>query len=160
MSDSERSSQTATGLKWECRGGIGFSDLLGPAAALPGKLSYRWSEYGLSFDPASRDELTARSDHHEIASIALGTRWGRGHVAPAHLTEGEVTVQRDRPFVRAVAYEADGKWSTVRDPDSGWLRVSSSPRDDDDQVLIATGVAIGLRADELNTVWLQPQFTP
>lgn len=157
-------------------------EFLGPAAALPGRLSYRWSEYGLSFDPASRDELSARSDHHEIASIALDTlqlamnadtglllyawgyfphfRWERGHVAPAHLTEGEVRVRRDRPFVRAVAYEADGEWSTVRDPDSGWLRVRSSPRDDDDQVLIATGVAIGLRADELNTVWLQPQFTP
>lgn len=124
--------------------------------------------------------MIARSDQFEIASIALGTLqiavcsttglvlfawgyfpyfgWEEGTATPELLVHGEVVANGERPLVRAAAFEMEGAWSPIRDRESGWLRVRSSALEDHDQVLVATGVALGLRAGCLNSVWLRPKF--
>jgi hypothetical protein len=74
---------------------------------------------------------------------------------------GAVTVDTAEPLQRGVGVQlaSVGAWSTGFDERSGWVRLAAdldAPSEQD--VLVATGVVLGLSAGRLETIWLQPLF--
>lgn len=152
--------------------------LVEPGPAIEGLLSYREAEYSFHFEVTSPDILAAREGDAGRASVSLGTlqievgastgsalfvwglhpraMWIEGRLSRPLTRTG--VVRFDEEFEAAVSrlLVSVGEWSTVYDPDSGWLRLA--PDRDFDEVLteIASGVILGERQGRLSSVWLSP----
>jgi hypothetical protein len=161
----------------------GLTLSVGDGEPLFGLPIYANSEHSFRFEVASPDDLEVRSGNSGRTSLSIGTlqieidvergealfvwglhprqRWVLGNARPGEAQPGTVRVTSDGGLRRGVSIRvADiGSWTTVHDPESGWVRITASPMtDDDEQVLIATGTILGLRLDCLNSVWLAPAF--
>lgn len=152
--------------------------LVEPGVAIEGQLSYREAEYSFNFNVTSPDILRAREGGAGRSSVSLGTlqievgtstgtalfvwglhprtMWMEGQL-PKPLTRTGV-VRFDDKFETAVSklLASVGEWSTIYDPDGGWLRVA--PDQDFEEVLIeiASGVVLGEKKGRLSSVWLNP----
>jgi hypothetical protein len=147
---------------------------------LRGRFQYSVPDWTFAFeaDPAALAERVGSSG---VASMSLATLqievdvesglvlnvwgyhpnvyWLNGSVPLADVPEGRVHVRADPERLRAgdVVIAEIGEWTTVQDPRTGWIVVTAdAEQPDDEQVLIATGTALGLRAGKLNSLWLHP----
>lgn len=152
-----------------------------PGPVLSGVLTYLEEEYSFRFDVDSVDDLAARAGNSGQASVSIGSLQievasGTGDVLFAwglhprtRWTDGKVTVPATKPgivrldadFARgtSIALAPVGKWITVFDPTTGWVRVVEDQSQSDDLVVeVATGVLLGERRGELSSVWLHPSI--
>jgi hypothetical protein len=152
-----------------------------PGEPLRGRLSYSDEEYSFRFDVDSVVDLAARAGDSGQASVSIGSlqlevssrsgivlfAWG---LHPrAQWIESEVPVPQAKPGVVQLDAEFDpgvsialapvGKWKTIFDRASGWVRVAEDEGQDDDLVVeVATGVLVGERRGQLSSVWLHPSI--
>ncbi|HEX3426188.1 MAG TPA: hypothetical protein VHT30_08645 [Acidimicrobiales bacterium] len=86
-------------------------------------------------------------------------RWIEGRVAAPNGRSGIVEVS-EPPDLRlgvSIGLADVNAWTTVYDPETGWLRVAPPAAQDDDLILVSTGIVLGLQGEgELASVWLQP----
>jgi hypothetical protein len=152
------------------------------AEEISGTLIYAELEHSFRFEvgsPALLNELAADAG---LTSLALGTlqievavatgrmlfvwglhpkaRWivdaiGRPEAAPG-MVELSNAQQLQAGVSRQIA-ETDGLITSF-DPVTGWVRVTWAPLNstDEEWVRIASGTCLGLRGDQLTSVWLQP----
>lgn len=153
------------------------------AAPLDGVLRYVNAEHSFSFDVGSPVELIDRAGPDGLTSLSVGTlqievgvatgralfawglhprtNWQRMSVGRPNAEPGAVRVDTAEPLQRGVSLQlaSVGAWPTGFDEDSGWLRVAGDLDAVSEQdVLIASGVVLGLSAGQLRTIWLQPAF--
>lgn len=152
-------------------------------APLDGTLVYSDSEYSFRFEVSSSAELASRLGSLGRTSLEVGTlqleldvatgamlfvwglhpraRWVDGACSPDRATPGIVRARSD-PQLEAgvtIAIAEVGGWSTTYDGTTGWVRVAEDPTaKDDGQIMIASGIVVGLRGDRLVSLWLQPTF--
>lgn len=152
-----------------------------PGEALHGRLGYSEEEYSFRFDVDSVVDLAARAGDAGQASVSIGSLQlevssGSGLVLFAwglhprvQWIEGKVPVPQAKPGVvlldaefapgASVALAPVGKWRTIFDPASGWVRVAEDEGLDDDLVVeVANGVLVGERGGQLFSVWLHPSI--
>ena len=149
---------------------------------LEGSLVYATQDHAFRFDPGSPAAMAERTGTAGVTSLAIGTlqievgvgsrlvlfvwglhpraQWVEDRLTGPAFRRGTVEVLYPPGLRRGVSVGlAEVKaWSTVFDPETGWLRVAPSGElRDDTHVLVATGVVLGLRRDgELGSIWLQP----
>lgn len=154
-------------------------------APLDGLLIYSDAEHSFRFEVGDPSDLYARLGDLGRTSLAIGTlqvevdvatgaalfawglhpreRWSDGRGQPEGRLPGEVRVHSTPKLETGVAVSVAevGEWSTIHDRLSGWVRVTSDTTvDDDEQILIASGIVLGLRTGHLSSVWLHPVFDP
>ena len=152
-------------------------------APLDGLLVYSDAEHSFRFEVGAPSDLETRSGGAGRTSLSVGTlqvevdvatgvalfawglhpreRWSDGGGRPERQRPGEVQVHSTFPLEAGVAVPvaAVGVWHTIHDGMTGWVRVTSDERTEDDaQILIASGTVLGIRAGRLNSVWLNPVF--
>lgn len=156
-----------------------------PGVPTPGRPIYRSWEYSLGFDAGVPDTISDRVATGGVASVVVRTlqidvavesgealfvwgyhphtNWREGPAVPVDPQPGAVVVTMDGPFLADVGYTIPGSdsWATVHDPKSGWLRVRSADGAEDEQVvLIAEETGLGLIGDQVNSIWVRPDFGP
>lgn len=150
--------------------------------ALDGVLKYTVAEYSFRFTPGSPQELAHRVGDGGQTSLSVGTlqievgietgillfawglhpkeRWSVGRLETPQAEPGIVKVSGCKALAAGVSIgvAAVGDWSTTYDPETGWVRTTEDERPDEEHVLIATDLVVGLRQGALSSVWLQPIF--
>jgi len=152
--------------------------------ALEGDLIYVEHEHSVDFIPVSESELIERSPTRGGTSILLGTLqievdipsatllypWGqfpRGHwkkarIEPTGFGEGGIRIANteDLELKPAVSLEVwpEDECSTLFDPTTGWLCVTTKKFEGLKLVEFARGAVIGLDGNEMNALWLKPHF--
>ncbi|WP_211762603.1 hypothetical protein [Kutzneria sp. CA-103260] len=149
--------------------------------ALSGTLYYSRSEYSFRFEVDDVSGLAEKVGHHGVASLAVGTlqievdiesmsalyvwglhpdvKWREGSVAlRVPVREGKVVIDVGSIMSAGVALEiaAVNEWGTTFDSLTGWARVAPHGLVEDEIVLIATGVGLGIVNLEIGSVWLNP----
>ncbi len=150
---------------------------------LDGVLRYLDADYAFTFDAGSPEEVLERTGSNGITSLSVGTLqievgvetgvalfvWGlhpratwqyRQLGAPAFVPGG-VRVDAAETLRRGVSVQiaAVATWATWFDNETGWVRIAADPVSSSDQeVLVATGVVLGLSENQLDSLWLQPVF--
>jgi hypothetical protein len=151
---------------------------------LDGVLRYIGSEHSFRFDIGEPQVLLDRSGDSGATSLSVGTlqievgvasgvvlyvwglhprfRWQQQPVGSPHPRTGTVRISNPSALQGGVSLEiaALGAWPTTYDRDSGWVQVGGEAGDSegDDQVLIASGIVLGLHLGCLRSIWLQPVF--
>jgi hypothetical protein len=148
---------------------------------LDGTLHYLESEHSFTFDVASPADLQERAGSAGMTSLAVGTLqiefaidtgtvlfvWGlhpRAQWTPSSIGNpaaraGGVKVETSTSMQRGVSLRVAevAEWTTEFDEETGWLRVAKETDGHSQQeILVATGVVLGLTDCELDAVWLQP----
>lgn len=150
---------------------------------LEGILRYAEEDHSFAFDVAAPDELRERSGDEGLTSLSIGTiqveigvatglvlfAWGlhprtswalRAGREPT-LTIGGARVEVSEPLRRGVSLPlaAVGEWATTFDEETGWVRVAKKPDvASEKDLLVASGVALGITSGVLDSLWLQPIF--
>lgn len=149
---------------------------------LGGRLLFSESEHSFRFEPDSVVDLSDRTGNAGLTSASIGTlqleldvgsaevlfvwgyhprvQWSQGPVEPGAPSAGAVRLASPSGLVRGESLDiaSVGEWSTVHDPNSGWVRVQRGNLPDHEEALVATGTILGLNSGHLNSVWLQPVF--
>lgn len=150
---------------------------------LEGLLRYVESEHSFTFDVASPAELQERTGVRGVTSLSVGTlqievgietgavlfAWGlhprtawhaRGGRPPSPTMTG-ARVETLEPLQRGVTLELAGvgEWATMFDEETGWVLVTKRPDSvSEHELLVATGVALGISNGKLDAIWLRPIF--
>jgi hypothetical protein len=149
---------------------------------LPGTLTYVKQDHSFGFEPADRQKLETRRGPDGSTSIEIGTlqievgvatrgllyawgyhpvgSWVQKALLPPEILGGSAWLAPGLILKPGVAHvlASVGQWRTWHDPLNGWIRVGPDDQDDTVTVMIADGVAIGIRGGFLQTVWLHPSF--
>jgi hypothetical protein len=161
---------------------VSFSHRQGEA--LEGSLVYDEPEYSFRFTPGSPLDLAERAGKLGLTSISIGTlqievgvatctvlfawglhphsRWLSHALDAPDPKVGIVRVNCPGGLQRGVSIGLAevGAWTTLCDRHTGWIRVAiDSDLADEEQVLVATGIVLGLRQKSLVSVWLHPVFS-
>ena len=153
------------------------------AAALEGRLVYVEAEHSFRFDVESELAALERAGSDGVTSLSIGTlqvevgvatgtvlfAWGlhpratwRAEPIGEPLIRSAAVGVEDATLRRGVSVRLApvGSWTTTFDCETGWVRLApTGPHDAADQIfLVATGTAVGLRDNQLASVWLQPMF--
>jgi hypothetical protein len=149
---------------------------------LDGTLHYVEAEYSFRFDVAEPQERLDRAGNAGITSLSVGTlqvevgvetgialyvwglhpsgRWQEDQFGAPHPQPGIARVSDPQGLRRGVSIEIApvGSWSTFCDPGTGWVWVTADAgnRENEIQVLIADGTALGFRDGRLSSIWLRP----
>ena len=153
-----------------------------PGDALGGSLYYVGSEYSFRFDVGSPVDIEDRATNASVSSLLIGTlqinvaietgillyvwgyhpnlQWQTETLENPKYESGIVRLDHPETLRKGVSLGIAkvGDWTTISDPDSGWIRVASSERLDERQVLIASDVVLGISDSELCSVWLRPVY--
>jgi hypothetical protein len=152
-------------------------------APLEGILRYIEAEYSFTFDVSSPADLRARSGAAGVTSLSVGTlqievavetglvlfvwglhprsRWKVESVAQPNPAALSARVKPRVPLERGVTAQISpvGAWETYFDDTTGWARVAKNQGYRSEQeVLVATGIVLGITGHNLDSLWLQPIF--
>jgi hypothetical protein len=150
---------------------------------LGGILYYVTTEHSFKFDVGEPDELLERLGGDGVASLAIGTLqieigvttgialfvwglhsrtvWQQRSLGTPNYRAGIVRVANPSVLQRGVSREIVpvGGCTTSYDQESGWVNVrENTDAEDQDRILIADGVVLGLCDAQLRSIWLQPVF--
>jgi len=163
-----------------------FRTRTGSAEEISGTLIYTESEHSFRFDPGSPAVLNDIAADAGLTSLAIGTlqvevaiatgrvlfvwglhskaRWTVEAIGQPEATPGLVELSRVHEVTAGVSRQiADAEeLFTSFDPETGWVRVTWAPLNstDEQRIRIASGTCLGLRGDQLTSVWLQPIWEP
>jgi len=151
---------------------------------LEGILSYLEAEHSFVFDVASSRDLEERSGFSGFTSLSVGTlqieigvesgvalfvwglhpraAWRSRSVGQPCPTMACVRFEMSEPMRRGVSIRLAevGEWETAFDEATGWLCIAKNPDAGTRQeLLIASGVALGVTDGSLDSIWLHPVFT-
>jgi hypothetical protein len=159
-----------------------FAAVVGEAP-LEGILKYVEAEHSFMFDVASPADLQARSGAAGVTSLSVGTlqievgvetgrvlfvwglhprvNWNIRPIGRPSAVEVGARVEASVPLQRGVTLPLApvGAWTTSFDDATGWVRVAkfADSRSEQD-LLVATGIALGLTNAVLDSLWLHPVF--
>jgi hypothetical protein len=150
---------------------------------LEGILRYVGIEHSFAFDVASHTDLQMRSGTAGVTSLGIGTlqievavetgtvlfawglhpraRWKIHSIGQPTPAATGARVEASRPLQRGVALAIApvGSWTTSFDDTTGWVRVAKDEHSVSEQeVLVASGIVLGLTNRKLDSLWLQPIF--
>jgi hypothetical protein len=152
-----------------------------PGEPLAGVLFYDRPHHSFHFEPDSPVDLADRVGVDGAASLSIDTllidvavstgqvllvagyrptaRWQQRPVAAPIAEPGVVTVRTESELERGVGYSL-GSWTTVIDPDTGWVRLNAPEGSTSGRpVEVASGIVLGIDSGQLTALWLQPIFT-
>lgn len=149
---------------------------------LAGSLKYSQVDMGFSFEAADLPELAERLSGGGRTSVVIdslqlevgvdsgellyvwgycpGGAWAPLSLRPAPSTEGKIFVEADPSLEEAisVSISRSAVWDYGFDRESGWVCVFRSMSATEDLIEVAEGVLIGLIGEDINSVWLHPEF--
>jgi hypothetical protein len=150
---------------------------------LGGVLRYVEAEHSFAFDVSSPVDLREHSGTAGVTSLSIGTlqlevgvatglvlfvwglhprtRWKSRPVGRPDPVMRGARVEVSAPLEPGVTVPiaSVGAWSTSFDETTGWVRVAQhADAASEQEVLVATGIALGLTDSDLDSVWLHPIF--
>ena len=150
---------------------------------LDGVLRYVDAEHSFTFDVASPADLQERSGSSGMTSLSIGTlqieigietglvlfvwgfhpraAWKMQAVGQPDPVVTSARLDATVPLQRGVSVPiaAVGEWTTAFDEATGWLHIAKDlAQVSGQQLLVATGVALGVTDGRLDSLWLQPIF--
>lgn len=145
-----------------------------------GVLYYTENEYSFRFNVASPADLAIQVGAKGTTSLAIGTlqievgvetrralfvwglhpkiKWLSHRLDLPKSREGYISVDRRCSLQPGVAIEVApvGKWYTVYDSGTGWIRVAADDEGDNEIIEIAESTLLGARNGCLHSIWLRP----
>jgi hypothetical protein len=151
-------------------------------SSVEGVLSYKVSEHSFMFDAASPHDLLDYAGGKSTASVTVGTlqvefgiasrralfvwgyhpmaTWATSVLKQPDAEPGALLLESQTSLESGISVPLApvGSWRTVHDPSTGWIRIASDPRPDDEVVQIADGTVLGSVRYEFHSIWLRPIF--